>query len=542
MVFPIAAALMGAGVREKRLADEQDQIDRDNRRQTEKDNQAWMAEQRTQQRAEWEFNKGERARMLKNREAVSAAAAPIVPLDGTIDMPTADDDGNAAPVNPTAGTFTVQGQRFANRAGADTAAAEANAPARRTARMSAALEQGGDMAGAQQLRTGARQEQLADLQLTQAQLAAERDKGLREVGKLILAGGWASVPQVYDKYRDGAKASVQEDGKGGATITYVGADGQPAGSKTYKALPEFFADVAGGFDPSKWFDYQNNKADKERVQANADRDFKLRETAEGRRATHEARMLSVAERTARAAERNGTPTAATAESTFDRKTAAEIAKDTVKKEAEAAAATGTPMSGAMMAKRVDEITGAMFQQHANRFIASTVQRELQMAQGDPAAYAQAWAKASQVLPPAALQSMGFKNPAAPAPGTPADTIRNAPPGSVTLRNGQWVPAAGGQPPAGPAAAAAAPRAQMGQAAVPGMAEAEKAANDADLRAQEALRKYQAYGSRQKALDPQGFAKAELEANVARSEAQAAQQRYAQIVSQTQSVPRMVAQP
>ena len=95
-------------------------------------------------------------------------------------------------------------------------------------------------------------------------------------------------------------------------------------------------------------------------------------------------MLTVAERTAKDAEAkaNGADLAATAESTFDRKTAAEIAKDTVKKEAEAEAAGGKPMSGAAMAKRVDEITGALFQTHANRFIASTVQRELQMAQGD----------------------------------------------------------------------------------------------------------------------------------------------------------------
>lgn len=457
MVLPVAFALMGKAASDKMRQDEIDARDRE-------ENRAWMQEERANTRAEREFQRSERARVLKNRDAAAAAAAPVVPQDGTVFQPENDDEGNPMPANPTAGTFVVDGQRFSDRAQADAAA---NAPAKRVARMSAALEQGGDLAGAQALRTGARQEQVADLQLSQAQLAAERDRGLREVGKLILSGGWGSVPTVYDKYRDGAKATVKEDGQGGATITYAGTDGKTIGSKSYKALPEFFADVMGGFDPAKWFDYQNSQEDKKRVQGNWEKDFGLRQDSEQRRAVHEARMLTAAERSARAAEgkANGTEVAATPESTFDRKTATDIAKEAVTKEADLAAKDGKPMSAQAMAKRVDEIVGAAFQQHANRFVASTVQRELQAAQADPAAYAAAYAKASRVLPPTEIQRMGFRDPnARPAPqaGTPAASIAAAPAGSVTLQGGKYVPAGQDAPTAAPAPAGpgTAPAAQV----------------------------------------------------------------------------------
>lgn len=458
MVLPIAFALMGKAASDKMRQDEIDAQDREA-------NRAWQNEERAFTRSQRARMQDEQRRQDTTRQAVIDATKPVVPTDGQIGaVGGEDEEGNPLASNPTAGTFKVDGQRFADRASADAAAAKANAPDQVSLRASRALMANGDLKGAQDLRTGARQEQVADLQLSQAQLAAERDKGLREVGKLILSGGWASVPTVYDKYRDGAKATVKEDGKGGATITYAGADGQPLGAKTYKALPEFFADVAGGFDPAKWFDYQNNKADKDRIQGNWEKDYQLRKDAEARRATHDARMLTAAERTARAAEAkaNGTEVPATAESTFDRKTASEIAKDTVKKEAEAAAAGGTPMSGVAMAKRVDEIVGAAFQQHSQRFNTSVIARDLQSVRGNPEAYAAAYNKvvSSQTMTPQELRTMGFMPPGVQGgqPQTPTgramQAVENVP-GGGTLQNGKWVPQ-------GQTAPAAATPAQAGQ--------------------------------------------------------------------------------
>lgn len=518
-MYPLAIALMGKAASDKMRQDDQDQIDREANRQ-------WQNEERA-------FTRSQRARMVTEqqrqdaeRSAVIEASKPVVPTSGQIgDVGGEDEEGNPLAPNPTAGTFMVGGQRFADRTAADAAAVKANAPAMVSERAARAMMSHGNLQGAQALRTGARQEQVADLQLSQAQLADERDRGLREVGRLILSGGWASVPTVYDKYRDGAKAAVKEDGKGGATITYAGADGQTIGSKTYKTLVEFFADVEGGFNPTKWFDYQNNKADKDRLQANWEKEFSLRQDAESRRATHEARMLTMAERTARAAE--GKANAGGDE--FDRNTATAIAKEAVTKEADLAAKEGKPMSAVAMAERVDDIVSSMLQTHINRVTISTVKRELSLAQGDPAAYATVYAKAARVLPQAMLVAMGFKNPnAAPpaAPGTPAATIQQAPPGGVTFQGGKWVQQAP-SPMAGPTPAPGQPEAPTVAGLTPDQAALATQVDTARGAATAARQRFLSWGSRQKASDPKGFAQVEAEyrrSQMAETDALAAYQR------------------
>lgn len=169
MVYPLAFALMSGAVMNKRRQDGLD--DEDRQRRIAQEN-----EDREYQKGEREFARSERARMVGNRERLTAAAAPVAPTDGTVYQPEVDDDGNPMLPNPTAGTFKVGEQRFTDRATADAAAVAENTPERRVARMSAALEQGGDVTGAQALRTGRRQEQtaerqgkLADLQLDEAQ-------------------------------------------------------------------------------------------------------------------------------------------------------------------------------------------------------------------------------------------------------------------------------------------------------------------------------------------------------------------------------------
>ena len=173
------------------------------------------------------------------------------------------------------------------------------------------------------------------------------------------------------------------------------------------------------------------------TESTAARNAATAEAAQRATAAYHARMAGVAEGKVGATPE---PQPVTPESTFDRKTAAEIASATVKKEAEEAAMSGQKLTGPQMAARVDEIVNAMFQQHQNRFVQTQVQRTLAMAQNDPAIYAQEYGKALKVVPQQVLAQWGFQPPAAPAQPRPTPTA----------------PAA----PAAPAPAAPAPRAAM----------------------------------------------------------------------------------
>lgn len=173
------------------------------------------------------------------------------------------------------------------------------------------------------------------------------------------------------------------------------------------------------------------------TESTAARNAATAEAAQRATADYHARMAGVAEGKVGATPE---PQPVTPESTFDRKTAAEIASATVKKEAEEAAMSGQKLTGPQMAARVDEIVNAMFQQHQNRFVQTQVQRTLAMAQNDPAIYAQEYGKALKVVPQQVLAQWGFQPPAAPAQPRPTPTA----------------PAA----PAAPAPAAPAPRAAM----------------------------------------------------------------------------------
>lgn len=122
-------------------------------------------------RADREYLQGERARTASMRSDVADAAAPR-----TVDempMPQVDDEGNA---NPLPSRFSTGGTSYADPAQAQTVATAANEPTARVARMSGALEKHGDVTGAQALRTGARQEQVAGLQLDKATRDAVNQK------------------------------------------------------------------------------------------------------------------------------------------------------------------------------------------------------------------------------------------------------------------------------------------------------------------------------------------------------------------------------
>lgn len=279
MVIPVALALMAGGAYRKVQQDKQDAADRAEDREALRKDRAWTD--------------GERQRITRSRARMAEAAAPVAPVDGTVYQPEVDDDGNAMPANPTAGTLKVGDQRFTDAGAAAAAATAANTPAARTARMSAALEQEGDYVGAQQLRAGARQEEASSLALQQAKDAEARQAALREMGSLLIENGWKGVPAVYDRYNDGRKVQVEEDGEGGATVITTDESGTEVGRRQFKSLPELFASVAGRFDPTKWLEREDKNAETARVQGNADRDYALRAADSKARRDHDARMLAL---------------------------------------------------------------------------------------------------------------------------------------------------------------------------------------------------------------------------------------------------------
>jgi hypothetical protein len=155
MVFPIALALMGAGVYKKH---KQDKLDEEEAR----DELAARKEKR-------EFDRSERNRLVQMRTAVGEASKPLEVTDGTVYQPEVDDEGYAMPANPTAGTFKVGMQRFMDRGAAEQAVA-ADTPQARMGRIAGVYEQHGDPEAAMRLRTGGMQERSAQLGLDKAEV------------------------------------------------------------------------------------------------------------------------------------------------------------------------------------------------------------------------------------------------------------------------------------------------------------------------------------------------------------------------------------
>lgn len=407
---------------------------RDGDRQAVQDAEA--ADDLAAKREDRAFQRSERARILQLRADMAAAAAPAEVDETPVAVPIGSRDEPQAPE----ARIRAAGRTFGTRAEADAAAAEHNTPRARMERQAAVLDQAGDPTAAQALRTTQRQGQLADLNLSTAEAAAGRDKKLRELGSLLIKGGWQAVPEAYARYDDGNTAKVIEDGKGGATVVSIGPDGKELGRKAFASMPEFFGQLAGTFDPQKWIDSEDKKAETARQQANvdrefkrregeSDRDFQLRKAEAERRARHDSAMLAndtARVGIARMASMPKDPVAATPESTFDAKTAAEIAKDQVQKEADEARAAGKTWTAQQIAQRQDAIVQAARQQHTVRFIESAATRALSRTQADPEAYAAEFEKAQALgIPLKRLGEMGFRapqrqqQPGAVAPNAPA---------------------------------------------------------------------------------------------------------------------------
>jgi hypothetical protein len=411
---------------------------RDMDRQDEED--AYRRERRERERTE-----AKRAEDL--RVSLSQATAPRMAQSAEVYQPTVDDDGNAMPANPTAGTYKVEdkfsptGARmgvYQDQASAQAAAEAANTPQQQAQRVGQAYMAAGDVDKAFDVQNAARQSELGEMQLAETKRQVADNTALREMGGLLMKGGWGAVPTIHERYQDGLTSRVEEDGKGGATVYMLDKDGKEVGKQTFADLPEFFATAGAQFDPKLWLADAKERRETARVQGNADRTFDLQKqqfALSGQREERMARAQEASHGLQRASldlqrqrlTAETAPKAETPDSTFDSKTAAEIAKQVAVEEAKNAGGldgSGQPLTADAIAARATSIVESMRREHTNRFVAATVQRELRVAQADPAAYALTYAKAAKVMPPEQLAALGFKPPAAAAPAAP--TMAGAP--------------------------------------------------------------------------------------------------------------------
>jgi hypothetical protein len=417
VVMPILA-LMTMGKMVKNLGQKQSQDAED---------RAYTLEKRDRERAQWKRDDALQTSM-------DGAAKPVKVEDGSSYQPANDDEGNPMPANPTAGMLAVGGKKFTDPAQANAAAASMNAPTAVVRRQAAAMQAAGKPIEAQHYEQIARKmeeegilhfidanhKRVPSVEDIRAGKNVEFD--LDAVPEFNAAGG--------DRIPDGAKGRAKilklPSGQEIADFEVVGPDGKPIApsARRIEAMYGYSRAERDRMDRDGYkqgIDIAHQGTMEKIAQQNADSSQSLR-AAQADAAT--ARAEAAATRAAAASK----PAAAqTPESTFDAKAATALAADLVKKESEAAAQNGKTMTGPQVAARVQEVVGAMLQQHTNAFITGTVTRELTASQADPATYAATYAKASKLIPAAQLGKLGFAPPggAKPAAAT-AQTKTSAP--------------------------------------------------------------------------------------------------------------------
>lgn len=200
MALPlITLALMGAN-----LAAAKDSGDRA---------RALADERNAQANEDRRFANEERSRLLRMRQELADAAAPVqakqVAKAGELMV------GDAGPELAGADQFSAgAGTSFPTMQQAQTAATSANAPGAKLMRMGATLEKFGEAGQAQQLRSGGRQEELASLQLDDAQrqnLAQKFDASLQSLASHADIAGVVSDSNIGGSLK--LQAVTSPDGK-----------------------------------------------------------------------------------------------------------------------------------------------------------------------------------------------------------------------------------------------------------------------------------------------------------------------------------------
>lgn len=391
------------------------------------------AERRKAAEADREFTKQQRARMLTQqqeddayRTEVRQAAAPLDVQSGEVYQPAVDDDGNAMPANPTAGTFKVGGQRFGTQAEADKAATDGNTSEAVNARVGGVMRRYGRFGEAATMASQDRQAQAAQLSLERMKRAEQQDSYLREFGKVILdGGGWKGVGKAYERYGDGFTASVEEDGKGGATVKRFDSTGKLVDSNTFSSLPEMFRRVAGQFDPAKWASDEEARASAAAENARKDRELKLREAESEAKVNYYTRAGRMTGGGGEAPASEVNP-----DDTFDAKAAQSFAAAQVQNINKSRVDAGQPpLTPAELVQQHAAIVSQMRRAHVDDVLGRQVAQNLNASKSDPAAYATEWAKATKLMRPDALAAMGFPAPtnAKAAAAAPAQTQASAAP-------------------------------------------------------------------------------------------------------------------
>lgn len=243
-------------------------------------------ETQNRQKQEW-------AKQDKLEADLAAASAPTQVADATTmsglgSKPIAfDNPGDAAEAQAglkaagtettTAPGFTAGGKSFGTRAEADKAATDFNSDDATARRVANAYGANGQAAQAMSVRASVKQGQMADIQLRAAQEAEKQHAGLREFATGLARDGWGGVPALYDRYDDGHKVRVEEDGKGGATLYRLDGEGKELGKKSYATPMAFLQDSMLRFDPKLWLAGQQQQENRAQDQKNKDRELTVKE-------------------------------------------------------------------------------------------------------------------------------------------------------------------------------------------------------------------------------------------------------------------------
>ena len=170
----IEGVLMGLGGRARRQEEEDRITDAKKKRRQDDEDRAFAMDERA-------FTMSERARAAKLRDDMGAVAAPAVVDAAPTPMPIGSRDEVRAPEDT--GT-RVNGKTFTSQADVQAATAAYDAPQAVTARMADVSMRNGDPLGAQNLRTGAMQEQASKYTLDAAERADIKAKFVAQVQPL----------------------------------------------------------------------------------------------------------------------------------------------------------------------------------------------------------------------------------------------------------------------------------------------------------------------------------------------------------------------
>ncbi len=248
--------------------------------------QARIEEDRAFRKQEQQYQLDERQRQKNERVSLADAARPATVEQGAGGMlrpETMDNRDVGLPENQalpnqglSAANFRVAGKPYTDAAGANAAAAQYNAPEATDQRVSLAMAQAGNPLAAKQYQAATQQGQMAGLQVKKAQDDMDRNAGFREAATAFATGGWSSVPQIYDRYKDGMKATVAEDGKGGAVVTRTNDKGEVVDTTPFASKLDFIGQMMSSFDPKAWAASEERKVETARTQGNREQDQKLK--------------------------------------------------------------------------------------------------------------------------------------------------------------------------------------------------------------------------------------------------------------------------